>query len=77
MRVTVHDPLAFDVLDTGLGFPGGPAVPDDGSVLAVDIEHGTVVRVADGVTTVACGSPTTARAGTPASTLGACITYPR
>jgi len=47
-RITVRDELAFDVLADGLGFPEGPCIRDDGSVLVVDIEHGTVVEAADG-----------------------------
>lgn len=46
-RITVRDELAFDVLADGLGFPEGPCIRDDGSVLVVDIEHGTVVEAAD------------------------------
>lgn len=48
MKVVVHDPLEFEVLCDGLGFPEGPVILDDGSVLVVDIEHGTVLRVRDG-----------------------------
>ena len=48
MRTVTHEPLEFDVLATDLGFPEGPVILDDGSVLAVDIEGGRVVRVADG-----------------------------
>jgi gluconolactonase len=44
MKVTVHEPLVFDVLGTGLGFPEGPVFDDD-SVLVVDIDGGRVVRV--------------------------------
>ena len=52
VRTTVREPLAFDVLATGLGFPEGPVVCDDGSVLAVDIDSGRLVRVDGGATTV-------------------------
>jgi gluconolactonase len=52
LRTTVHDPLALEVVADGLGFPEGPCIRDDGSVLAVDIEHGTIVLVAGGETTV-------------------------
>lgn len=52
MKTRIHDPLDFEVLATDLGFPEGPAFLDDGSVLAVDIHGGRVVRVADGETTV-------------------------
>jgi sugar lactone lactonase YvrE len=45
VRTTVHDALELDVLADGLGFPEGPCIDDDngGSVLAVDIDHGTIV----------------------------------
>jgi len=50
----VHEPLAFDVIGANLGFPEGPVVCDDGSVLVVDIDGGRVVRVdGDGTTVVA------------------------
>jgi gluconolactonase len=52
VRTTLHEPLEFEVLAEALGFPEGPAFLEDGSVLAVDIEGGRVVRVADGVVTV-------------------------
>lgn len=52
MKVTVHEPLEFDVLATGLGFPEGPVVMDDGSVLVVDIDGARVLRVADGAATL-------------------------
>jgi gluconolactonase len=52
MRVTVHDPLEFDVLGTGLGFPEGPVITDDGTVFAVDIDGGRVLRVAGGAISV-------------------------
>ena len=52
MKVTVHEPLRFEVLADGLGFPEGPVVLGDGGVLAVDIEGGRVVRVVDGVVSV-------------------------
>lgn len=48
MRVRVHDPLSFDVVATGLGFPEGPTFLGDGSVLVVDMEGGRIVRVDDG-----------------------------
>ena len=41
----LHDPLDFEVLADGLGFPEGPVVADDGSVLVVDIDSGRVLRV--------------------------------
>jgi gluconolactonase len=52
MRITTHDPLEFEVIGTGLGFPEGPVVCDDGSVLVVDIDGGTILRVQGGVVTV-------------------------
>jgi gluconolactonase len=51
MRTTVHEPLDFKVIGTGLGFPEGPVMRDDGSVFVVDIDGGRIVRVADGATT--------------------------
>jgi gluconolactonase len=54
MRTVTHGPLEFEVVATDLGFPEGPVILDDGSILAVDIEGGRVVRVDDGeVSTVA------------------------
>jgi len=49
---TVHEPLELRVLADGLGFPEGPCIRDDGSVLAVDIERGTIVAAVDGTTSV-------------------------
>ena len=43
-RTKVHEPLDFEVLADGLGFPEGPCIREDGSVLAVDIDHGTIVE---------------------------------
>ena len=52
-RVTrIHEPLEFEVLAGDLGFPEGPVIDADGSVLVVDIDSGRVLRVADGTTTV-------------------------
>lgn len=48
MRVTVRDALAFDVLASDLGFPEGPVVRDDASVLVVDIDGARILRIADG-----------------------------
>ena len=48
MKLRRHDPLEFDVIADGLGFPEGPVIADDGAVLAVDIDRGTVVRAAGG-----------------------------
>ncbi len=54
MKTTIHEPLTFEVLAEGLGFPEGPVIDDDGTVLVVDIDGGRVVRVAgDGTTDVA------------------------
>ena len=52
MRLKVHDPLSFEVLATGLGFPEGPVFADDDSVLAVDMDGGRVVRVKEGAVSV-------------------------
>jgi len=52
VTTTVHDPLEFEVLADGLGFPEGPVIEADGSVLVVDIDSGRVLRVHDGTTTV-------------------------
>ena len=56
VTTVVHDPLEFDVLATGLGFPEGPVINPDGTAYVVDIDGGRIVRVAtrerDGETTV-------------------------
>ncbi|MET0663889.1 MAG: SMP-30/gluconolactonase/LRE family protein [Ilumatobacteraceae bacterium] len=52
MTTRFHEPLDFDVLADGLGFPEGPVIDADGSVLVVDIDSGRVLRVHDGTTTV-------------------------
>ena len=52
MRVKVHDPLDFDVLAEGLGFPEGPAFHEDGGILVLDVDGGRVVRVKDGAVSV-------------------------
>jgi gluconolactonase len=52
MKTTIRDPLEFDVLATDLGFTEGPVITDDGAVLAVDIDGGRVVRIADGAVSV-------------------------
>jgi gluconolactonase len=52
MRVKVHDPLTYEVLADGLGFPEGPVFLDDGSVLVVDMDGGRVVQVKDGAASV-------------------------
>src|SRR5689334_3139470 len=48
MRTTVHEPLEFGELGSGLGFTEGPVVADDGTVFGVDIDGGRVLRLADG-----------------------------
>ncbi len=48
MKTIVRDPLKFDVLATGLGFTEGPVVTDDGTIFAVDIDGGRVLRIRDG-----------------------------
>jgi len=53
----MHEPLAFDVLAEGLGFPEGPVVLDDGSVLVVDIDSGRVLRVDHGGGTSVVAEP--------------------
>lgn len=53
MKVTVHDPLKFEVLGDGLGFPEGPVIAEDGTVYAVDIDGGRVLRVVAGDVEVA------------------------
>ena len=52
MKTTNHDPLEFDVLAGDLGFTEGPVITDDGAVLAVDIDGGRVLRIADGAVSV-------------------------
>lgn len=52
MSVTVHEPLRFEVLAEHLGLPEGPVVASDGTLYAVDVDGGRVVRVAGGETTV-------------------------
>jgi gluconolactonase len=52
MKTTVHSPLEFEVLAGDLGFPEGPAYLPDGSILIVDMERGTIPRVADGVVSI-------------------------
>jgi sugar lactone lactonase YvrE len=55
MSVTVHDPLEFEVLGSGLGFPEGPVIADDGTVSAVDIDGGRVFHIASGDVAVVAG----------------------
>lgn len=52
MAVTVRSPLDFDVVTSGLGFPEGPVITEDGRQYVVDIERGQVVEAGDGKTTV-------------------------
>jgi hypothetical protein len=40
MKLRRRDPLEFDVIADGLGFPEGPVIAGDGAVLAVDIDRG-------------------------------------
>jgi len=49
----VHAPLTFEVLAEHLGLPEGPVVASDGTLYAVDVDGGRVVRVSGGETTVA------------------------
>jgi gluconolactonase len=46
VTTVVHDPLEFDVLATGLGFPEGPVINPYGTAYVVDIDGGRIVRVA-------------------------------
>jgi gluconolactonase len=48
MKLRTHEPLEFDVIADGLGFPEGPVIAGDGAVLAVDVDRGQIVRAADG-----------------------------
>ncbi len=48
MKTTVHAPLDLSIIGTGLGFPEGPAVCADGSVLVVDIDGARLLRVGAG-----------------------------
>jgi gluconolactonase len=48
MKTVVRDPLEFGVLSSGLGFTEGPVVTEDGTVFAVDIDGGRVLRIRDG-----------------------------
>ncbi len=52
MKTTVHDPLEFAVVGSGLGFTEGPVITDDGAVLVVDIDGGRVLRLSGGQQTV-------------------------
>jgi gluconolactonase len=48
MKIIVRNALAFDTLASGLGFTEGPVVGDDGTVYAVDIDGGRVLRISGG-----------------------------
>lgn len=48
MRTIFRDPLEFDILASGLGFTEGPVVTEDGTVFAVDIDGGRVLRIGIG-----------------------------
>jgi gluconolactonase len=48
MKTSVHPPLEFEVLADGLGFPEGPVFLLDGSILVVEMQRGTIPRVANG-----------------------------
>jgi gluconolactonase len=52
MSVIMHEPLCFEVLAEHLGLPEGPVVARDGTLYAVDVDGGRVVRIAGGETTV-------------------------
>ena len=52
MKTKFHDPLEFEVLASGLGFTEGPVVTPDGTVYAVDIDGGRVLRIRDKVVDV-------------------------
>ena len=72
MRRTVHDPLDFDVIGTGLGFTEGPVVTDDGTVYCVDIDEGRILELSGGVATVVAvtgGGPNGMALDTPTTAL--------
>jgi gluconolactonase len=48
VKKLVREPLQFDVLATGQGFTEGPVVQPDGTVFAVDIDGGRVLRIQNG-----------------------------
>ena len=48
MKTVVREPLQFEVLAAGQGFTEGPVVMPDGTVLAVDIDGGRVLRIRNG-----------------------------
>ncbi len=53
MKVTVHDPLEFNVLAADLGFPEGPVIAADGTVYAVDVDRGVIWRITGSEVSVA------------------------
>jgi gluconolactonase len=72
MKTTIHDPLEFDVLGSGLGFTEGPVIDDGGAVHCVDIDGGRVLRLANGEVSVVAtpgGGPNGMALKTPASAL--------
>jgi gluconolactonase len=52
LKVKVHDPLPFEVLADGLGFPEGPAFKEDGSTVVVDVDGGRVIGIQAGEVSV-------------------------
>lgn len=48
----MRDQLELEILGEGLGFPEGPVITEDGSVLVVDIHSGRVLRVTGGAVEV-------------------------
>ena len=48
MKTVLRQPLEYEVLATGQGFTEGPVVTSDGTVLAVDIDGGRVLRIRSG-----------------------------
>ena len=48
MKTIVREPMEFEVLAAGLGFTEGPVVTSDGTVFAVDIDGGRVLRIRSG-----------------------------
>lgn len=45
MRITIREPIEYEVLAIGLGFTEGPVVASDGAVYCVDIDGGRVLRL--------------------------------
>jgi gluconolactonase len=48
MKTIVREPMQFEILAAGLGFTEGPVVTSDGTVFAVDIDGGRVLRIRNG-----------------------------